>query len=100
MRSPRRVKVLLNNFATNIRIAESRGIAWKGRAREVAKLTVLQTEFPQFATATQKEPRLPGMVISPPAEASAAMEELLERHGVAMPSLGADAPADTVTAEE
>ena len=35
VRSPRRVKVLLNNFATNARIAQSRGIDWMARAREI-----------------------------------------------------------------
>ena len=32
VRSPRRVKILLNNFATNARIAEARGMAWLDRA--------------------------------------------------------------------
>lgn len=47
--SPRRVKVLLNNFATNARIAQSRHIEWTDRARELAFLTVLETEFPTVA---------------------------------------------------
>ncbi|MCD4527112.1 P-loop NTPase fold protein [Nocardioides sp. cx-173] len=47
--SPRRVKVLLNNFATSARIAQSRHIDWISRARELAFLTVLETEFPTVA---------------------------------------------------
>jgi len=58
VRSPRRVKVLLNAYATNVRIAQSRGIAWPGRASEIAVLTVLQTEFPEVATDLVRVPRL------------------------------------------
>lgn len=47
--SPRRVKVLLNNFATTARVAQSRGIDWIDRAQELAFLTVLETEFPSVA---------------------------------------------------
>jgi hypothetical protein len=46
--NPRRIKVLLNAFATNARIAEARELPWKERAREIAKLTALQTEFPEI----------------------------------------------------
>jgi hypothetical protein len=59
VRSPRRVKVLLNAFATNVRIAQTRDIDWPGRAMEMAKLTVLRTEFPLLADELFKEPRLP-----------------------------------------
>lgn len=62
--SPRRVKVLLNRFATNARIAEARGLNWRARAEEIAKLTVFQTEFPTFADALVVEPRLPDYVLS------------------------------------
>ena len=58
VRSPRRVKVLLNNFATNARIAQSRSIGWLDRAHEVAVLTVLQTEFPAVADDLRRVPRL------------------------------------------
>lgn len=58
VRSPRRVKVLLNNYATNVRIAEARGIAWMGRATELACLTVLETEFPAVAADLVRIPRL------------------------------------------
>lgn len=58
VRSPRRVKVLLNNFATNARIAGSRDIDWLDRAHEIAVLTVLQTEFPSVADELRRVPRL------------------------------------------
>lgn len=58
VRSPRRAKVLLNNYATNVRVAEARGFAWLERAAEIAKLTVFQTEFPTFATDLISQPRL------------------------------------------
>lgn len=56
--SPRRVKILLNNFATSARIAESRHIDWINRARELALLTVLETEFPNVAAALVRFPDL------------------------------------------
>lgn len=56
--SPRRVKVLLNNFATSARIAQSRRIDWVGRARELAFLTVLETEFPSVASLLVRYPDL------------------------------------------
>lgn len=58
VRSPRRVKVLLNNFATNARIAGSRGVDWLDRAHEIAVLTVLQTEFSAVADELRRVPRL------------------------------------------
>lgn len=58
VRSPRRVKVLLNNYATNARIAASRGIDWLDRAHEIAVLTVLATEFPAVAEDLRRVPRL------------------------------------------
>jgi hypothetical protein len=80
--SPRRVKVLLNNFATNVRIAQSRGISWTERAPEIAKLTVLQTEFPSLAADLPQEPRLPELLLNPPASPSPRLEKLLARHRV------------------
>jgi hypothetical protein len=61
--SPRRVKVLLNNFATSARIAQSRGVQWPQRAPEIAKLVALQTEFPHFAQALASEPRLARLLL-------------------------------------
>jgi KAP family P-loop domain len=82
VRSPRRVKVLLNNFATNSRIAESRGIEWLNRAAEIAKLTVFQTEFPRFAADLHREPRLPALLLDPNSSAllSQRTRRLLEHH--------------------
>lgn len=56
--SPRRVKVLLNNFAANARIAQARNLAWIERTLELAVLTVLDTEFPSVAADLVKVPRL------------------------------------------
>lgn len=56
--SPRRTKVLLNDFAMNSRILESSGFDWLARAEEIAALTVLQTEFPAFAADLELEPGL------------------------------------------
>lgn len=58
VRSPRRAKALLNNYATNVRIAAARGIDWLSRADEIACLTVLQTEFPSVADELMRIPLL------------------------------------------
>ncbi len=81
VRSPRRVKVLLNNFATTARIAQSRDVAWLERSREIAKLTVLQTEFPLLAADLPHEPRLPSYLLEPPLAPSDRTARLLKRHG-------------------
>jgi hypothetical protein len=67
VRSPRRVKVLLNNYATDVRVAQSRKIDWLVRATELAKLTVLKTEFPAVAADLLAYPRLLEMILDPPA---------------------------------
>ena len=114
-RSPRRVKVLLNNFATNVRIAQSRGVDWMARAREIAKLTVLQTEFPLFAADLHIEPRLPSLILDSSGRVvSERTRRLLNRHGLGAtngvngPSVGNDAggndasepPEPVATAEQ
>lgn len=58
VRSPRRIKVLMNNFATNARIAQGRGVPWLLRVHEIAVLTVLQTEFPAVVSDLRRVPRL------------------------------------------
>ncbi len=58
VQSPRRVKVLMNNFSTNARVIESRGMDWQDRAVEVAVLTVLETEFPSVTRDLIHQPRL------------------------------------------
>jgi hypothetical protein len=86
VRSPRRVKVLLNNYATNARIAESRQLDWLSRSQEIAKLTVLQTEFPLFAADLHLEPRLPSLVLAPPSSTlSPRASRLVERHRLELP---------------
>jgi hypothetical protein len=55
VRSPRQVKELLNNFATNFRIAQARNFDSLDRAEEIARMTVLETEFPSFARAIRKD---------------------------------------------
>jgi hypothetical protein len=80
VRSPRRVKVLLNNFATNARIAQSRGLNIVKNAPALAKLTALRTEFPLFAADLQSEPRLPKLLLEEPANPSPRVAQLLARH--------------------
>ena len=65
VRSPRRIKVLLNNFAANARIAGSRGLDWQAHALQIAKLTALQTEYPLFTAHLQAEPRLLRVLLNP-----------------------------------
>lgn len=81
VRSPRRVKHLLNHFATSIRTIEARGLPWRERAAEVAKLSVLRVEFPGLAADLLREPRLPTMLIDPPRDPSPRVAELLAKHG-------------------
>lgn len=69
VRSPRRVKVLLNNFALTYRLASEkvrRGALPEGlqdRASEVAKLVCLRTEFPLFAADLSLDARLTSLVL-------------------------------------
>ncbi|MFF2388986.1 P-loop NTPase fold protein [Agromyces sp. NPDC058104] len=56
--SPRRTKVLLNDFAVNVRIFQGLGFDWLNRADEIAVLTVLQTEFPNLVSDMEREPEL------------------------------------------
>ncbi|MGH9174191.1 MAG: KAP family P-loop NTPase fold protein, partial [Vicinamibacterales bacterium] len=82
VRSPRRIKVLLNRFATNARIVQARGINWLDRAEEIAKLTVLQTEFPLLAADLHVEPRLPSLLLAPPSNPAPRLKRLLARHRI------------------
>lgn len=56
--SPRRTKVLLNDFAVNVRILERLGFDWLARAEEIAAFTTIQTEFPQLAADAERHPAL------------------------------------------
>ena len=81
VRSPRRVKVLLNNFATNVRMVRSRlPDVWPARAREIARLTTFQTEFAELAADLPLEPRLPRFLLdASEAPESEVVHELLRR---------------------
>lgn len=61
--NPRRVKVLLNSFVLNARIAASRGVDWISEAPALAKLTALQNEFPWFVTALEQYCLLPDWIL-------------------------------------
>jgi hypothetical protein len=82
VRSPRRVKVLLNTFATNARIAQARHVELVAHALALAKLVALRTEFPLFAADLPAEPRLPTLLLDPGfvTKPSLRLQELLERH--------------------
>jgi KAP family P-loop domain len=70
VRSPRRVKRLLNGFVLTYRLAKRRAEEEvvdgpvSDRAAEIAKLVCLQIEFPLFAADLSIEPRLPDHVLS------------------------------------
>ena len=81
VRAPRRVRVLLNGFVRSASIAAHRGLDWKVRAREIAKLTVLDTEFTSVGADLRIEPRLPELLLSPPEAPSERVVRLLRKHG-------------------
>ncbi len=70
VRSPRRVKALLNGFVANFRLVQRRSASGMlpkdvhSRAAEIARLTCLQVEFPLFAADLTIEPRLPEYVLN------------------------------------
>lgn len=80
VRSPRRVKVLLNNFATNVRIAEARGLPWLERVHEIAVLTVLQTEFPSVIADMRRVPRLLTYLRGGPQPESSDVQRIAEKY--------------------
>lgn len=69
VRSPRRVKNLLNAFVLSYRLAEARQAAGllatdvKERADEIARLVCFQVEFPLFARRLVMDARLPEYVL-------------------------------------
>jgi hypothetical protein len=81
VRAPRRVKVLLNSFVRNAAIAAHSGFDWQKRAREIAKLTALDTEFPALGDDLRIEHRLPILLLNPPTEPSERVRRLLRKHG-------------------
>jgi hypothetical protein len=105
VRSPRRIKVLLNNFAINARTAQARGIEWRDRATEIAKLTVLETEFPLFAADLHIEPRLPNLLLNGTAKLtlSERSRRVVEKHRLepdAVTPLGEDKQSETGAEED
>lgn len=65
VRSPRRVKALLNTYVNSYRIAARRlGGLDEEASLQLAKLICLQCEFPLFAANLAREPRLPEYVLS------------------------------------
>jgi energy-coupling factor transporter ATP-binding protein EcfA2 len=65
VQSPRRVKVLMNNFVTTSRAIEARRLDRIPEPAEVAVLTVLQTEFPSLVQDLVHEPRLLDVLMDP-----------------------------------
>ncbi|MEE3849030.1 P-loop NTPase fold protein [Gordonia sp. LSe1-13] len=94
VRSPRRVKVLLNNFATNARVAEARRIAWLERAHEIAILTVLQTEFPSVADELRRVPRLLMYLRGEETSQAGEVKAMVERFADRAPDAGAEENAE------
>lgn len=68
VRSPRRVKALLNNFVLTYRLASNRNVGSRGgatldkRAGELAVLVCLRAEFPLFARELPQHPSLPTLI--------------------------------------
>lgn len=68
VRSPRRVKALLNNFVIAYRLAQNRNVSSAGdrtladRAAELAVLVCLRSEFPLFAQDLPQHPSLPSLI--------------------------------------
>lgn len=80
VRSPRRVKVLLNSFATNARIAQGRNLPWLDRAKELAVFTVLETEFPSVAADLVQVPRLLQFLRDTGSQPSRDADEVVRRY--------------------
>lgn len=83
VRSPRRVKALLNTFAMLYRVAEQRALddvlgEIGPRVSGLAKLACLRVEFPLFAADLAQEPRMPEYVLL--ASEEAGEEDLLPEH--------------------
>lgn len=78
--SPRRTKVLLNDFAVNMRVYESLGFEWLVRAEEIAVLTVLQTEFPNLMADVERTPSLMRFLYREETPKRPELVELLNRY--------------------
>lgn len=78
--SPRRTKVLLNDFAVNARVFESLGFDWLNRAEEIAVLTVIQTEFPNLMADIERAPSLMRVLYRGDTPTRPEVQELLDRY--------------------
>lgn len=97
--SPRRTKVILNDFAINARLTESFTGSWVERADEIAVLSVLQTEFPLFYADLEHFPNLlvhladPGH--TPPGATLKPILARYRRKGAAYDTVLSDTETDT-----
>lgn len=91
VRSPRRVKVLLNNYATNVRVMEARGLQWDTQAVQVAVFTVLQTEFASVLRDFIEQPRILHALTGQVSEPTPALQRLIDKY--APPAPDGDQPA-------
>lgn len=95
--SPRRTKVLLNDFAVNARVYEGMGFDWLERAEEVAVLTVLQTEFPRLAADLEREPALMRFLYRDEEPARRTLIELVHKYS---DNAKAAAPLDQIVGKD
>lgn len=96
VRSPRRVKVLMNNFVTAAHVLESRGLDSTDRAAQVAVLTVLQTEFPSVVRDFLQQPRLLEGLLGLVDDASDELKDLVKGYD---PENGAATPSPLMTSD-
>ncbi|MHA3836965.1 P-loop NTPase fold protein [Terrabacter sp. AAH1] len=90
VRNPRRIKVLLNAFATQYRVAEARQIPVDDHVAELAQWVVLQLEFPDYARDLLHEPRLTSLLRTGKAR-SEIQQRLISKHSKrAQPESDAD----------
>lgn len=80
VRSPRRVKVLMNNFVTSVRLMNARGMPWRDQVVQVAVLAVLQTEFPSVVRDLLHQPRLLDCLVGDAEASTPELEELVRRY--------------------
>lgn len=78
--SPRRIKVLLNAYATQSRVAQARGLQVSSLRLQLAVWVVLQLEFPDFAADLKLEQRLRGLVLAKSDEVGGKVGRMLANH--------------------
>lgn len=98
VRSPRRVKVLMNNFVTSVRLMNARGMPWRDQLVQVAVLAVLQTEFPSVVRDLLHQPRLLDCLVGDAEASTPELEQLVRRYN---PESGeAQEPPTPISADE